>query len=178
MEPIKNIQNGPNTAYILLRNNGDLISVHLWNRLYTFIPKHFMQNLKHPLVTKRTIYGKTLGRLVDSWVAFGDRATIFQQHCKYHQALYIISSPYVNSNWSYSSETAKLGLDLCDLDFWPLTLTFCMDIMSVNGNNSWTFQDDTMTGTVSRRCDGRTDGQTERSVLRAAWSQLKIGHFF
>ena len=24
-----------------------------------------------------------------------------------------------------------------------------------------------------KRCDGRTDGQTERSVLRAAWSQLK-----
>ena len=65
----------------LLRNNGDLISVHLWNRLYTFIPKHFLQNLKHPLVAKRTIYGRTLGRPVDSWVALGDRVTIFQQHC-------------------------------------------------------------------------------------------------
>ena len=34
-----------------------------------------------------------------------------------------------------------------------------------------------MTGTLSKRCDrrtdGRTDGQTERSILRAAWSQLK-----
>ena len=81
MQPIKNIQNGPNAVYILLRNNGDLISVHLWNRLYTFIPKHFLQNLNHPLVAKWTIYGRTLGRLVVSWVAFGDRATIFQQHC-------------------------------------------------------------------------------------------------
>ena len=43
-----------------------------------------------------------------------------------------------------------------------------------------------MTGTLSKRCDRRTDGQTdgqmdgrtdrqtEISVLRAAWSQLKI----
>ena len=50
-----------------------------------------------------------------------------------------MSSTYVNSNWSYSPETVKLGLDLCDLDIWPLTLTFCMDITSVNGNNSWNF---------------------------------------
>ena len=32
------------------------------------------------------------------------------------QALYIISSPYVNSNWSYGPETSKLGFDLYDLD--------------------------------------------------------------
>ena len=25
----------------------------------------------------------------------------------------------MNSNWSYSLETAKLGYDLCDLDIWP-----------------------------------------------------------
>ena len=35
---------------------------------------------------------------------------------KQHQALCIISSSYVNSNWSYSPETAKLGYDLSDLD--------------------------------------------------------------
>ena len=29
------------------------------------------------------------------------------------------SSSYVNSNWSYSPETVKLGVDLCDLDLWP-----------------------------------------------------------
>ena len=77
----KNVQNGPNRAWVLLRHNGLLISVHLWNRLSTFIPKHFLQNLKNPLVAKQTIYGRTLGRPVDSWVAFGDRATVFQQHC-------------------------------------------------------------------------------------------------
>ena len=36
---------------------------------------------------------------------------------------------------------------LCDLDLWPLTSTFCMDLASVIGNNSWKFHDDTMMGT-------------------------------
>ena len=68
-------------------------------------------------------------------------------HCpKQHQALCIISSSYVNSNWSYSLETAKWGYDLCDL-LWPLTFAFGMDITSVIGNNSWKFHDDTMMGT-------------------------------
>ena len=66
---------------------------------------------------------------------------------KLYQAICIISSSYVNSNWSYSPETVKLGCDLCDLDLWPLTLTFCMDVTSVTGNNSWKFHDDTMMGT-------------------------------
>ena len=66
---------------------------------------------------------------------------------KQHQAICIISSSYVNSNWSYSPETVKLGCDLFDLDLWPLTLTFCMDLTLVIGNNSWKFHDDTMMGT-------------------------------
>ena len=37
----------------------------------------------------------------------------------------------VNSNWSYSLEMAKLGLVLCGLDLWPLTLTFCTDISTI-----------------------------------------------
>ena len=75
----------------------------------------------------------------------------------------------------YDPETLKLGkmcFDLCDRDLWPLTLTVCMHITSVNCNNSCKFQDDT-TGKLSKRCDGRMDGRTERSLLRAAWSPLK-----
>ena len=87
----------------------------------------------------------------------------------------------MNSNWSYSPETVKLGVDLSDLDLWPLTLTFCMDITFVIGNNSWKFHDDTMMGTWWKRCDGRTDrrtdrrtdGQTDWTSHIAAWSQLK-----
>ena len=68
-----------------------------------------------------------------------------------------------------------------DLDLWPLTLTFCMDITFDHGNNSWKFHDDTMMGTWWKRCDRRTDGRTDRqtdrrtenTICRAAWSQLK-----
>ena len=60
--------------------NGQNGTWYLWNRMSSFIPKYFLQNLKNSLVAKRTINGGTLGRPVDSWVAFGDRATIFQQH--------------------------------------------------------------------------------------------------
>ena len=97
-------------------------------------------------------------------------------------AVCIISLPYVNSNWSKSPETAKLGVDLCDLDIWPLTLAFRMDITFVHGNNSWKFHDDTMMGTWWKRCDGRTDGRWDGRTDRrtdwtshiAAWSQLKM----
>ena len=46
---------------------------------------------------------------------------------KHYQAICIISSPYVNSIWSYSPETAKLGqirrfLEPCDLEIWWMTL--------------------------------------------------------
>ena len=45
----------------------------------------------------------------------------------------------------------KICFELCDLDLWPLTLYFCMDIMSVNCYNSRKFGDDTMRGTLSTR---------------------------
>ena len=76
----------------------------------------------------------------------------------------------MNSNWSYSPETVKLG---CDLDLWPLTLTFCQDFTLVIGNNSWKFYDDTMMETWWKRCDRRAHGQTENTIHQAAWSQLK-----
>ena len=50
-----------------------------------------------------------------------------------------------------------------DLGFWPLwpwPLTFYMDTTSIIGDNSWKFQDDTMTGTLWKRLtNGQTDGQ-------------------
>ena len=63
---------------------------------------------------------------------------------KQHQALCIILSSYVNSNRSYGPETVKLDFDLYDLDLWPPTLTFCTDLTSAIGNNSWKFNDNTV----------------------------------
>ena len=48
--------------------------------LSTFLPKYFLQNINNLLVAKRTIHGRTFSRPLDSWVAFGDRVTVFQQH--------------------------------------------------------------------------------------------------
>ena len=63
------------------------------------------------------------------------------------QALCIIPQPLGGLDLSYSLETDKLGFNLCELDLWPLTLTFCMDIIFVTGNYPWKFHDDTMTET-------------------------------
>ena len=72
---------------------------------------------------------------------------------------------------SYSPETIKLGFDLCDLDLWPLTLTFCMDITLVIGNNSRKFHDDTMMGTLSKRSHRQTDilGKTQLYCDENRW---------
>ena len=74
----------------------------------------------------------------------------------------------------YDPETTKWGHDLCELDLWPLTWTFCMNITSVNGNNAWKFQDYTMRGTLSKRCDGRTDGRTDRQRDRRKYVFLEL----
>ena len=70
----------------------------------------------------------------------------------------------MNSNWSYGPETAKLGFDLCNLDLWALTLTFCMDITSVSGNNSWKFHDERNIVKKVWQTDGRTDRRAEGQI--------------
>ena len=58
----------------------------------------------------------------------------------------------------------------------PLTLILCIGIISVNGNYSSKFLDDTTTGTLWQRfwqTDRQAGGRTDRVVDRAAWSQLK-----
>ena len=54
---------------------------------------------------------------------------------------------------------------------WPVTLTFCVDTTLVNGNNSWKFSDDTMTGTLQKRWNRRTDRRT--SVLHI-WNKYQV----
>ena len=61
----------------------------------------------------------TLFRAVWPWNLTDDLEKQWGTSPKHHQAICIISSSYVNSSWSYSPETVKLGVDLCDLDLWP-----------------------------------------------------------
>ena len=89
----------------------------------------------------------TIFRAVWPWNLTDDLEKQQSTSPKHYQAICIISSSHVNSNWSYSPETVKLGCDLCDLDLWPLTLTFCMDLTLIPSDNSWKFHDDTIMGT-------------------------------
>ena len=79
----------------------------------------------------------------------------------------------MNSNWSYSPETVKLGCDLCDLDLWPWpfawTLRWSLVITPENFMmiRWWEHSQKGVT-------DRRTDRRTENTICRAAWSQLKI----
>ena len=75
-----------------------------------------------------------------------------------------LCTSFRNHQWiqSYGPEMPKMGQNLfwC---LWPLTsdLDFCMDITSANGNYTWKFHDDTMTGTLWKGGHRRTDGRTE-----------------
>ena len=86
----------------------------------------------------------------------------------------------MNSNWSYSLETVKLGCDLCDLDLWPWpfarTLLWSLVITPENFMmiRWWEHSQKGVTDRqTDRQTDRRTDGQTENTICRAAWSQLK-----
>ena len=78
----------------------------------------------------------------------------------------------MNSNLSYSPETVKLGCDLCDLDLWPRTFawTLLWSLVITPENfmmlRWWEHSQKGMR-------DGQTDRQTENTICRAAWSQLK-----
>ena len=58
------------------------------------------------------------------WNLTDDLENQYDKAPKQYEALCIISSQYMKSNWSYGPEMANLGFDLCNLDFWPLTLHF------------------------------------------------------
>ena len=123
---------------------------HLFNATSSFVQNfvaigEFKLELQSGNV--QSVSNSTIFRAVSPWYLTDDLQKQYGTSSKQHQAICIISSSYVNSNWGYSLETVKLGCDLCDLDLWPMTLTFCMDIIFVIGNNSWKFCDDTMMGT-------------------------------
>ena len=97
---------------------------------------------------------------------------------KQHQALCIISTSYMNSNWNYGPETAKSGLTSVTLTFdlwpWPFARTSLLSLVITPENfrmiRWWE-------GTKSKRCDGQTDRQADITIHRAAWSQLKTHQF-
>ena len=87
----------------------------------------------------------------------------------------------MNSNWSYSPETVKLGCDLCDLDLWPWPFAWTSLLSLVITPENFImirWWEHSQKGVTDGQTDRRTDGQTENTICRAAWSQLTIGHLF
>ena len=95
---------------------------HLFNATSSFV-HHFVPIGEFKLELKsgnaQSGSNSTLFRAVWPWNLTDDLQKQKGTSPKHHQAICIISSSYVNSNWSYSPETVKLGVDLCDLDLWP-----------------------------------------------------------
>ena len=83
----------------------------------------------------------------------------------------LYAASYVNSNWSYNPETAKMDFDLCDLDLspWPFAWTSLLSLAITSENFMMIRR-----GEHSERgvTGGQTDGQMGWTIHRAAWSQL------
>ena len=74
----------------------------------------------------------------------------------------------MNWNWSYSPETVKLGVDLCDLDLWPWPFAWTSLLSLVITPENFI-----MIRWWEHGEKGVTDGQTDWTSHIAAWSQLK-----
>ena len=144
------------------------------NFIAIFILKLELQSENAQFGMKSEIFLSCVNLEFDGWPWKINKAPLlyyFQLCASFHSNLWIqtgVTAPKF-PNWD------KISFYLCDLHLWPMTLTFCMEIPSKNGNNCWKFDDDTMRETLRKNVtDGQTDGSMDRSVLRAAWSQLKI----
>ena len=74
----------------------------------------------------------------------------------------------MNSNWSYSPETVKLGCDLCDLDLWPWPFAWTSLLSLVITPENFMmirWWEHSQKGVTDGRTDRRTDGQTDRRKI-------------
>ena len=104
------------------------------------------------------------------------------------QAMYIISYPLVNSNWSYSPETPNLGqirrfLEPCDLEIWRMTFKnnrapfLCYFKLCASFRSHWWIQ----TGVTVRKRPiwVKFDSFKSRVTLKFdRWPSKTIGHLF
>ena len=122
------------------------------------------------------------------WVKIGDFSAVWPSYLtddpekqygtslKQHQAFCITSSSYANLNLSYRPETAQLDFDLCDLDLWPLTLTFCMEsllsLVITPENVTMIPWQEHCAKRCKRRTDGLTDRRTDGQRKMCSWSYM------
>ena len=107
----------------------------------------------------------TIFRAIWPWNSTDDLEKQYGTSPKQHEAICIISSLYVNSNWGYSPETVNKGCDLCDLDLWPwpFAWTFPWSLVATPDNFM-------MIQWWEHSQKDVTDGQTDRKYH--SWSCL------
>ena len=77
----------------------------------------------------------------------------------------------------------KLDCDFCDLGLWPLTLTFCMDLTLVIGNNSmmiwwWEHSEKGVTvGQTEKRTDGKYHSLNCLVAVKNWWWAMNKGQW-
>ena len=133
------IQNRQGTCS-LLHQALCIISEPLVNSNLSYCPKtlYLCQNRQFFDLCDLEIYKMTLKNSRALLLFFFKLCASFLSHLWIQTGVTVQKRP----NWD------KICFDLCDLDLWPLTWTFSMDITFINSNNSWKFDDDTMTGTL------------------------------
>ena len=126
---------------------------HWWIETYVTVRKR-------PTVFKICNFLSRVTLQFDGWHRKNIRAH-FLCHCKlcasFHSHVRNQTTVTVRKrpNWD------RTCLELCDLTLWAMTLTFCMGITFVNGDISWNYYDDTMTGPLWKWCIIWTDGRRE-----------------
>ena len=96
-------------------------------------------------------------------------------YASFHHHMWIQTGVTVRKRLSWVVTSVTLTFDL-----WPFawTLRRSLVITPENFMMIWWWEH-SQKGVTDRRTDGRTDRQTENTICRAAWSQLKtIGHIF
>ena len=149
--------------------------------LSTFIPKHFLQNLKNPLVAKWTIYGRTLCHPVDSWVAFGDQVTVFQQywlsrpsHCRE-----VIENANTFLNWFSTTRFEVCTVyGMANVAMWIWYMTAIVAVRSYGCSPEGLLYKMTMMATLIARFMGPTWGpsgadRTQMGPMLAPWTKYK-----
>ena len=92
-------------------------------------------------------------------------------YASFHHHMWIQTGVTVRKRLSWVVTSVTLTFDLWP---WPFawTLRWSLVITPENFMMIWWWEH-SQKGVTDRRTEGRTDGQTENTICRAAWSQLK-----
>ena len=103
--------------------------------------------------------------------------SIIKLYTSFHHHMWIQTGVTVRKRLSWVVTSVTLTFDLWP---WPFAWTSLLSLVITPENFMMIrWWEHSQKGVTDGRTDRRTDGQTENTICRAAWSQLKtIGHLF